>query len=117
MSSLGHSNAERIKYVESSFSYSHKDFGKDFYGTLMENNILIPEPSLNGKKIYNLSFIDHIENAYTRIYHLYSVLITVQTCKQTCYSCWEEFSKCTDCTNENYAIKKMIQENVILKII
>ena len=104
LSSLGYLNVERIKYVESSFSYSYKDFGKDFYGTLMENNILIPEPNLNGKKIYNLSFIDHIENAYTRIYHLYSVLITVQTCEQTCYSCWEEFSKCTDCTNENYAI-------------
>ena len=99
LSSLGYLNVERII-----ISYSYKDFGKDFYGTLMENNILIPEPSLNGKKIYNLSFINHIENAYTRIYHLYSVLITVQTCKQTCYSCWEEFSKCTDCTNENCAI-------------
>lgn len=101
---LGYLNVEMIKYKINTYSNSYEYFGTDFNQILMSNNILIPEPSLNDWKTYNLSFIDHIKDEYTRIYHLTSLTIKIQTCKSGCYSCWEDYNTCTDCDNDaNYA--------------
>ena len=62
----------------------------------MDNNIL---------NKYNLSFIEHIETDYTRIYYLYDVNIIVKTCySQECISCWDNFNQCDNCINGNYAL-------------
>ena len=71
----------------------------------MSNNTLIPEPSLNDWKTYNLSFIENKENEYTRIYHIKSLYIKIQTCEKACYSCWDGYESCTNCAeNTNYSI-------------
>ena len=70
----------------------------------MSNNILIPEPSLNDWKTYYLSFMDHIENKYTRIYHIENLYIKVQTCKSGCSACWTDYNTCTNCDDPGYAV-------------
>ena len=78
-------------------------FGTDFYETYMTNNIFNPDPSLNDWATYKFSFIDNVENQYTRIYHLDGVSVSIQTCQLNCFSCWESYFECTVCTDQNYA--------------
>ena len=78
-------------------------FGTDFYETYMTNNIFNPDPSLNDWATYKFSFIDNVENQYTRIYHLDGVSVSIQTCQMNCFSCWESYFECTVCTDQNYA--------------
>ena len=101
---LGYLNVDYIKYRITDYTSEYEYFGIDFYDILVSDNNLIPELSLNDWKTYFLSFVDHVDNKYTRIYHLTSFKIEVQTCKKTCGSCWDNFDTCTDCeNNENYA--------------
>ena len=101
---LGYLNVDYIKYRITDYTSDYEYFGIDFNDILMSDNNLIPELSLNDWKTYFLSFVDHVDNKYTRIYHLTSFKIEVQTCKKTCGSCWDNFDTCTDCeNNENYA--------------
>ena len=105
LSDLGFLNVESIKYEllgeneETEILY----FGIDFYETLISNNLLIPEPSLNDWKTYYLSFIEHKENEYTRIYHIDNINIKIETCDEECLNCWEGYYTCTDCEGEKYA--------------
>ena len=101
---LGKLNVELVKTEISSTDYLFEYYGIDFYETLMTNNIFIPEPSLNDWRIYYFSFIENIENEYTRIYHLKSFTINLHTCENNCYSCWDGYNTCTDCTRADYAI-------------
>ena len=99
LSDLGYLNVESIKYellenIDNETLY----YGIDFYETLITNNLLIPEPSLNDWKTYYLSFIDHIENEYTRIYHIYNLYVKIQTCDEECLTCWDNYLTCTNCT-------------------
>jgi len=81
----------------------------------MSNNVLIPEPSLNLWKTYFLSFIDHKENEYTRIFHLETLTVVIHTCERNCYSCWDGFNTCTDCTNSDYAYAEDSPDGCFLK--
>ena len=100
---LGNLNVEQIKYKINALSYEYQYFGKDFDQLLMEDNILIPEASLNDWKTYNLSFIDKVEDQYIRIYHLASLIIKIETCKSTCVSCFQSYETCTDYTQSGFA--------------
>ena len=64
---------------------------------------MIPEPSLNDYKIYYFSFIEHVENKYTRIYYLKSMCFEINTCSTYCLSCYESHDTCTDCDGQEYA--------------
>ena len=100
---LGKLNVELVK-TEISTGYLYEYYGIDFFETLISNNLLIPEPSLNDWRTYYFSFIENIENEYTRIYHLKSFTINLHTCENNCYSCWDGYDTCTDCTRGDYAI-------------
>ena len=104
LTDLGYLDVEYIKYKISNSENLFEYFGTDFYETLMSNNILIPEPSLNDWKTYYLSFMDHIENKYTRIYHIENLYIKVQTCKSDCSACWTDYYTCTNCDDPGYAV-------------
>ena len=102
LENLGKLQIEFLKYDRVVFT--NLTFGIDFYETYMTDNIFIPDPSLNDWATYKFSFIDNVENQYTRIYHLDSVSVKVQTCQIDCFSCWGGYDDCTDCTDtENYA--------------
>ena len=77
-------------------------YGVDFYDTRLSNNIFIHKPSLNDWIIYYLSFIDNVENKYTRIYYLTSISIDVETCESGCSTCWDGYNECTTCDKVNY---------------
>ena len=104
LNDLGNLNVESIEYEFRNGDNLKEYYGQDFYETLLSNNIFFPEPSLNDWKTYYLSFIENIENKYTRIYHIDSLTIEIQTCESACYSCWDDYEICTNCTNEAYAI-------------
>ena len=101
LSNLGFLNVENITKDGVT-----ETFGIDFYNTLMENNVLIPEKSFHTNCKYYLSLIEHNENDYTRIYSLYSFIINVKTCNNDqCVSCWDNYYSCDDCSSgNNYAL-------------
>ena len=79
-----------------------ENFGVDFYDPFMDDNILIPEKSFKTWYLYNLSFVEHIKNKYTRIYYLKDVYIIINTCNSfDCISCWNDSNICDVCTIEN----------------
>ena len=107
LADFGYLNVEHIEYItqiDAEYTdYFYEYYGIEFKELLMSNNILNPEPSLNEWKTYFLSFIDHKENEYTKIYHLDSLTVVIHTCEQDCFSCWDGFDICTDCTSASYA--------------
>ena len=119
LSELGYLNVEYIEYVteigEDGDTYDNDYLGIEFNELLMSNNVLIPEPSLNLWKTYFLSFIDHKENEYTRIFHLETLTVVIHTCERNCYSCWDGFNTCTDCTNSDYAYAEDSPDGCFLK--
>ena len=99
----GYLNVESITYYLDEEGYSTDYFGLDFYDILMSENVLIPLASLNNWKNYSLSFVDHVENEYTRFYHLRYFNINIETCENGCLTCWEGYNYCTNCSLEYYA--------------
>ena len=82
-----------------------ENYGINFSNFLVNNNIFVSEKSFNTWYKYNLSFIEHVENKYTRIYYLEDVNIIINTCySQNCTSCWENYNKCDNYENGNYAL-------------
>ena len=101
-SDLGYLNVESIKYGLYGWVVTEtKYFGIDFLKTLASNNKLIPEPSLNDWKTYYFSLMEHNEKEYTRIYHLNNLNLVIETCKEDCFSCWDGYNTCTDCSQRN----------------
>ena len=99
-SDLGNLNVEKITK-----NGVTENFGIDFYNTPMENNYFIPVKSFHTNYIYYLSFMDHKENIYTRIYYMDSIMINVNTCySDDCISCWEDYNRCDNCNNGDYAL-------------
>ena len=87
-----------------------ENYGVNFYELLINDNKLILENSFNIWYIYNLSFIEHLEGDYTRIYYLNDVNIIVKTChSQDCISCWENYDQCDEYGNGAYAL--LIDDN------
>ena len=106
LSSLGKLNVAFITRNLSNY-VSHEHFGIDFYNLFVNNNIFIPEKSLKTWYRYNFSFIDHIENDYTRMYYLGLVSIIIKTCNSfDCISCYSNSNQCdTSCPNSaSYAL-------------
>ena len=62
-------------------------YGINFFDYWISDNILKPDPSLNTKETYTFSFLDNVENEYTRVYNLSSVVIKIKTCETGCNSC------------------------------
>ena len=90
---LGNLNVETI-YRNS----IQKTYGIDYYELFMDNNLFIPEKSINTQYKYNFSFIEHSENDYTRIYYISYISIEVSTCySSSCSSCWEGYNTCDNC--------------------
>ena len=100
VTSLGYLNVYAIKRND-----VVENFGIDFYQLYIKDNLLIPEKSFNTNYRYYLSFIEHQEGEYTRIYYLDGVKINVNTCySNSCISCWKDFYKCDNCNGEEYAL-------------
>ena len=105
LESLGNLNVEFIvRNLSSSVLQEH--YGNNFDNLFMNNNIFIPEKSLKTWYRYNFSFIDHVENDYTRMYYMCYISIIVQTCSSfSCTSCYENANNCDNCLNsESYAL-------------
>ena len=100
---FGNLTVESIYYQDTEPENFYEYYGIDYFEPLMENNIITPEPSLNELKTYYFSFLDHVENKYTRIFHLSSVNFIISTCQSDCFSCWEAYDSCTDCSSSSYA--------------
>ena len=83
--------------------YKKQFYGINIFDEPLPNNIFTPEPSLNWNEIYTFSFIDNVENKYTRVYNLSNVVIKIKTCDDECNSCWTGYYNCTDCDDPNYA--------------
>ena len=77
---------------------TYENFGIDFYDFLINDNIFIPEESNKTWYLYNLSFIEHINNNITRIYFLKNVNIIINTCFSfDCISCLNDYNACDAC--------------------
>ena len=86
-------------------SVTTENFGLNFSELLINDNILVPEKSFNTWYKYDLSFIEHVKDDYTRIFYLNDVNINVTTCySQDCVSCWKDYNQCDDCGNGEYAL-------------
>ena len=111
---LGQLTVESIKYITRDRGNYTVCYGINLTESLIINNTVVQNPTLNEWKTYNLSFIDIVENQYTRIFHLNNLLIEIQTCAFSCTICLDYFSTCTNCENSNYA-KLIDQDNVCFK--
>ena len=102
LSALGYLNVATYKLE---ITGEKKQFyGINFFDYWISDNILKPDPSLNTKETYTFSFIDNVENEYTRVYNLSSVVIKIKTCETGCNSCWYGYYNCTDCSDPSYAL-------------
>ena len=121
LSSLGELNVAFItKNLSNSVSQEH--YGIDFFNLFINNNIFIPEKSLKTWYRYNFSFIEHMEDDYTRMYYFGLVSIIVKTCNSfNCISCYSNSNQCdTSCPNSiSYALtednKACYPNNLLIK--
>ena len=83
-------------------------FGIDFNDIIINNNKIFINKTLNLWYDYYLSFVEHVENNYTRIYNINGyIYFRLRTCYETrCGSCRTNYSICDDCIYENYALIK-----------
>jgi len=88
--------------------YKNETFGVDFNNIIMSDNKIFINKTLNLWCDYYLSFVEHVENNYTRIYYINDYIIfKLRTCFPTrCGSCRTDYSICDDCIYENYALIK-----------
>ena len=86
----------------------NETYGVDFNNTIISDNKIFINKTLNLWYDYYLSFVEHVENNYTRIYNINGYInFRLRTCYPTrCGSCRTDYSKCDDCIYENYALIK-----------
>ena len=86
----------------------NETFGIDFNNTLISDNRIFVNKTRNLWYDYYLTFIEHVENNYTRIYNISNFInFRLRTCSPTrCGSCRNNYSICDDCIYENYALIK-----------
>ena len=78
-STFGNLNVYEVKrYINGKIKT--ETFGNNFYELLIQNNKIIIGKYHKSWYNYSLSFFDHIENEYTRIYYLNNINIIVKTC-------------------------------------
>ena len=104
LSNIGQLYVENIiKTIDGSVSSEY--FGIDYNNTFMNDNKINLEKSFHAWYEYNLSFIDHVENDYTRIYYIYNIFIFVQTCfSSTFVTCYDNYNQCDEYGNGIYAL-------------
>ena len=91
-------------------------FGNKLYETLISDNILVPEESTNTWYKYSLTFIVHKENEYTVIFNPSKITIEIRTCSYLCGSCREDYYKCDECKDKNYALISDSEDNICYPI-
>ena len=89
-------------------NHKNETFGVDFNNIIMSDNKIFINKTLNLWCDYYLSFVEHVENNYTRIYYINNyIIIRLRTCYPTrCGSCRTDYGICDDCIYENYALIK-----------
>jgi hypothetical protein len=104
----GSLNVLMIGRYNNETNYKNDTFGVDFNNIIMNDNIIFINKTLNLWYDYYLSFVEHVENNYTRIYYLSNyILFRLRTCFPTrCESCRNDYSICDDCKYENYTLIK-----------
>ena len=105
VSNIGNLNVLKITSYKNETQYKNKTFGKDFTELIMSDNKIFVEKTYNEWYDYYLTFIEQVENNYTRIYYIDDILFKLRTCFPTrCESCREDYEKCDDCKYEGYAL-------------
>ena len=109
VTNFGNLNVIKIERLKNKAIYQTQNFGYDFYELIMNDNKIFINKSYNDWYNYHLSFIEHIENNYTRIFYISNVDINfkLRTCyPNVCESCRIDYSKCDDCKYENFSLIK-----------
>ena len=80
-------------------------FGTGFTTVFINNSIFIPELSSNTWYKYSLTFLLYKQNSFVIMYYpsAYKIFFTVKTCAYSCGSCYQDFNKCSNCKDDNYA--------------
>ena len=104
----GSLNVLKIGRYKNTTNNKNETFGIDFKSIILSDNTIFINKTLNLWYDYYLSFVEHIEDNYTRIYHLNNyIYFRLRTCYETrCGSCRTNYSICDDCIYENYALIK-----------
>lgn len=113
VTNIGNLNVIKIDRLKNNDIYKTHNFGYDFHELLMNDNKIFINKSYNDWYNYHLSFIDHIENNYTRIFYIVDTDINfkLRTCfPDQCESCRLDYSKCDDCKYENFSLIKDANE-------
>ena len=109
VTNIGNLNVIKIERLKNKAIYETQRFGYDFYELIMNDNKIFINKSYNDWYNYHLSFIDHIENNYTRIFYIADIDINflLRTCyPNQCDSCRLNYSICDDCKYENFSLIK-----------
>jgi len=107
VTNIGNLNVIKISRYKNEKIYKTENFGIDFHDLIMNNNNIPINKSFNDWYDYHLSFVENIENNFTRIFYIKEVDInfTLRTCyPRQCESCRTNYSICDDCKYENYAL-------------
>ena len=104
----GSLNVLEIGRYNNETNNKNETFGIDFNSIILSDNKIFINKTLNLWYDYYLSFVEHVEDNYTRIYHLNNyIYFRLRTCYETrCGSCRTNYSICDDCIYENYALIK-----------
>ena len=113
VTNIGNLNVIKIDRLKNTNIYETQSFGYDFYEPIMIDNKIFINKSYNDWNDYHLSFIDHIEYNYTRIFYIADTDINLhlRTCyPKQCESCRLNYSICDDCKYENFSLIKDANE-------
>ena len=104
----GSLNVLKIGRYENETNNKNETFGIDFNNIIMNDNKIFVNKTFNLWYDYYLSFVEHVENNYTRIYYISGyIYFRLRTCFPTrCGSCRTNHSICDDCISENYSVIK-----------
>ena len=104
----GSLNVFMIGRYDNKTNNKNDTFGVDFNDIIMSDNKIFINKTLNLWYDYYLTFVEHVENSYTRIYNISNfIYFRLRTCYETrCGSCRTDYSICDDCIYENYALIK-----------
>jgi len=104
---IGYLNVIEINRYKNEKIYKTETFGLDFNELLMNNNNVFIYKSFNDWYDYHLSFIENIENDFTRIFYIKEkdIVFNLRTCyPKQCESCRSNYEICDDCKYENYSL-------------
>ena len=104
---IGDLNVIEINRYKNGKIYKTETFGLDFNELLMSNNNIFVYKSFNDWYDYHLSFIENIENNFTRIFYIKEkdIVFSLRTCyPNQCESCRTNYKICDDCKYENYSL-------------